>query len=57
MYRAYIKTEDRLLEQKYILITEEELDVLIDGGRVEKQNNIGEANRFAYSDLEMIIKE
>ena len=57
MYKAYIKTKDRLLEQKYILITEKELDVLIDGGKIEKQNNIGEVNYFTYSDLEMIIKE
>lgn len=57
MYKAYIKREDRLLEQKYILITEEELNVLIEGGKVEKQSNVGETNLFTYSDLEMIIKE
>ena len=57
MYKAYIKREDRLLEQRYILITEEELNVLIEGGKVEKQDSIGENNHFTYSDLEMIIKQ
>jgi hypothetical protein len=55
MYKAYIKIEDRLLEQKYILITKEELDILIDGGKVKKQDNLGEIKDFNFSDLEMII--
>jgi hypothetical protein len=55
MYKAYIKREDRLLEQKYILITEEELNILIDGGKVLKQDNLGEVKDFYSSDLEMII--
>ena len=54
MYKAYIKREDRLLEQKYILITEEELNILIDGGKVLKQDNLGEVKDFHSSDLEMI---
>lgn len=54
MYKAYIKREDRLLEQKYILITEEELNILIDGGKVVKQDNLGEVKDFHSSDLEMI---
>lgn len=54
MYKAYIKREDRLLEQEYILITEKELDILTDGGKVEKQSNIGRTDYFIFSDLEMI---
>ena len=55
MYKAYLKTNNRLLEQKYILITEEELNILINGGKIEKQDNLGEIKTFNFSDLEMII--
>ena len=54
MYKAYIKTEDRLLEQKYILITEEELNILIDGGEIAKQDNLGETRNVNFLALEMI---
>jgi hypothetical protein len=54
MYKAYIKTEDRLLEQKYIIITEEELNILIDGGEVVKQDNLGETRNVNFLALEMI---
>ena len=54
MYKAYIKTEDRLLEQKYILITEEELNILIDGGEITKQDNLGETRNVNFLALEMI---
>ena len=54
MYKAYIKREDRLLEQKYILITEEELNILIDGGEIVKQDNLGETRDVNFLDLEMI---
>jgi hypothetical protein len=54
MYKAYIKREDRLLEQKYILITEEELNILIDGGEIVKQDNLGETRNVNFLDLEMI---
>jgi hypothetical protein len=55
MYKAYLKTDNRLLERKYILLTEEELDILIGGGEIEKQDNLGEIKTFNSSDLEMII--
>jgi len=55
MYKAYLKTDNRLLERKYILLTEEELDILIGGGEIEKQDNLGEIKTLNSSDLEMII--
>jgi len=58
-YKAYLKREalNLLINLKItspIIISEKELDVLVDGAEIEKISDCGKPYRITYKDLEMV---
>lgn len=57
LYKAFIKEElrNRIIVSQSVLLTESELDFLIDGESVEKIDAVGKPYKLYYSDLKMVI--
>lgn len=58
-YKAYLKREalNLLVNLKIvspIIISEAELDILIDGAEIEKISDCGNSYKLTYKDLEMV---
>lgn len=60
MYKAFVKSELLTKDQKpdlgpFIILTESELDKLIEGETIEKVDQKAATYKLNYSDLKMII--
>lgn len=57
LYKAFLKEETtkRVNVNSPIIITEPELDFLIDGESIEKIDSTGKLYKLYYSDLKMVI--
>lgn len=58
LYKAFLKEEvmkKQGIQNPVIVVTEAELDTLIEGESIEKFNDLADPYKLYYSDLKMVI--